>query len=112
MQAGVQGVGQGDSKVALFSAEGGERGVLCVDDIVKGETVFEVPLRLALTDHKNDDETNRLLYEVSFTLASLPAPAAVFSLKVKLYSALQTMHMPVVCLCKRLHSCTYLAHIS
>ncbi|KAG2440536.1 hypothetical protein HYH02_010414 [Chlamydomonas schloesseri] len=60
---GVQGIGQEDSKVALFEAEGGERGLVCEEPIAAGEVVLEVPLRLALTDHPGDEESNALLYE-------------------------------------------------
>lgn len=122
--AGVRGIGQEDSKIALFEAEGGERGLVCEEvsacavlptaaipasrgtgrldscarlhiirytrlwkfqsltcpcgyalcgllhaaaraqAIAAGDVVLEVPLRLALTDHPGDEESNQLLYEV------------------------------------------------
>ncbi|KAG2446144.1 hypothetical protein HXX76_000741 [Chlamydomonas incerta] len=60
---GVRGIGREDSKVALFEAEGGERGLMCEEPIATGEVVLEVPLRLALTDHPGDEESNQLMYE-------------------------------------------------
>ncbi|EFJ44774.1 hypothetical protein VOLCADRAFT_94881 [Volvox carteri f. nagariensis] len=61
---GVKGIGQEGSKVALFQTENGERGLLCEEVISPGEVVFEVPLRLALTDHPGDEESNQLVYKV------------------------------------------------
>ncbi|KAG2497988.1 hypothetical protein HYH03_004247 [Edaphochlamys debaryana] len=60
---GVQGIGQEDSKVALFASGGGERGLVCELPVAPGEALLEVPLRLALTDHPGDEESNTLLYE-------------------------------------------------
>ncbi|PNH12682.1 hypothetical protein TSOC_000380, partial [Tetrabaena socialis] len=59
----VTGIGQEYSRVALFEAEGGERGLVCEERISAGEVVLEVPLRLALTDHPADEESNQLMYE-------------------------------------------------
>lgn len=64
VRAGVLGVGTADSKVALFESDDGERGLLCTGSLRQGDLVFEVPLRLALTDHPDDAESNDLLYEV------------------------------------------------
>ncbi|GFR41331.1 hypothetical protein Agub_g2016, partial [Astrephomene gubernaculifera] len=60
---GVQGIGREDSKVALFQSAEGERGLLCEEPISAGEEVLRVPLRLALTEHPGDQESNTLLYE-------------------------------------------------
>jgi len=35
-----------------------------MQDIAPGEIILRVPLRLALTDHAGDEESNQLLYEV------------------------------------------------
>ncbi|GLI65350.1 hypothetical protein VaNZ11_008899 [Volvox africanus] len=59
---GVKGIGQEGSKVALFQSANGERGLVCEELISKGDMVLEVPLRLALTDHPGDAESNQLLY--------------------------------------------------
>ncbi|GIL72494.1 hypothetical protein Vretifemale_2854, partial [Volvox reticuliferus] len=59
---GVQGIGQEGSKLALFQSENGERGLMCEEPVSKGDVVLEVPLRLALTDHSEDAESNQLLY--------------------------------------------------
>ncbi|GIL55730.1 hypothetical protein Vafri_11264 [Volvox africanus] len=59
---GVKGIGQEGSKLALFQNENGERGLVCEEPISKGDMVLEVPLRLALTDHPGDEESNQLLY--------------------------------------------------
>ncbi|GIL98986.1 hypothetical protein Vretimale_4284, partial [Volvox reticuliferus] len=61
---GVQGIGQEGSKLALFQSENGERGLMCEEPVSKGDVVLEVPLRLALTDHSEDAESNQLLYPV------------------------------------------------
>lgn len=37
---------------------------LLLQPIQAGEVVLRVPLRLAITDHEQDEESNRLLYEV------------------------------------------------
>mmetsp|Transcript_40317 Transcript_40317/g.95812 ORF Transcript_40317/g.95812 Transcript_40317/m.95812 type:complete len:294 (+) Transcript_40317:75-956(+) len=60
---GVKGVGSADSKVALFESNEGERGLIAVKDIAEGEELVTVPLRIALTDHPEDEESNYLLYQ-------------------------------------------------
>ncbi|KAJ9526499.1 hypothetical protein QJQ45_017424, partial [Haematococcus lacustris] len=66
----VQGIGFDDSPVALYEecgrpgdASSPERGLMAQRDIAAGEVVLRVPLRLALTDHAADRESNRLVYE-------------------------------------------------
>jgi len=60
---GVQGIGQGDSAVGLYEGKDGERGLLSLKPIKRGEVLLVVPLRLALTDFPEDEESNKLLYE-------------------------------------------------
>ena len=35
-----------------------------MQDVVKGDELLRVPLRLALTDYPDDEDSNRLCYEV------------------------------------------------
>lgn len=35
----------------------------CEQDIAEGEQLVRLPLRLALTDHPGDEESNQLVYE-------------------------------------------------
>jgi hypothetical protein len=42
--------GAPDSKVGLYEGEGGERGVVALQPLAKGETVLLLPMRLAITD--------------------------------------------------------------
>ena len=37
---------------------------VCMQDVVKGDELLRVPLRLALTDYPDDEDSNRLCYEV------------------------------------------------
>ncbi|KAK9808381.1 hypothetical protein WJX73_009019 [Symbiochloris irregularis] len=47
---GVRGIGQADSKVAIYETDQEERGMLAVQEVAEDEVLFSVPLRLALTD--------------------------------------------------------------
>ena len=51
-----------DSKIGLYRGARGNRGVFCTDDFGQGETLLIVPLRLAIADHADDEESNRLVY--------------------------------------------------
>ncbi|KAI3428549.1 hypothetical protein D9Q98_007371 [Chlorella vulgaris] len=52
---GVEGVpGSDGSKTGLYTGEGGERGVVCLQAISKGETIMRLPLRLAITDQEEE----------------------------------------------------------
>jgi len=62
--AGVQGINDDTSKVALYEAADGDRGLLAMEDIAQGEVLVRVPLALALTDHPGDEDSNALCYEV------------------------------------------------
>lgn len=62
--SGVQGIGTQDSKLALYEAGDGDRGVVAIAPIAVGEVVLRVPLALALTDHPDDEESNALVYAV------------------------------------------------
>ena len=48
----------------------------CPQPISAGDVLLEVPLRLALTDHPEDDESNALVYEVGMQ-ARVPWEAGV-----------------------------------
>ena len=70
--SGVEGIGLADSKVALYQ-NGPERGLCALQACSPGEVLLRVPLRLALTDHKDDQESNRLVYEVGGVCESVGA---------------------------------------
>lgn len=103
---GTEGVGTEASKIALYSTETGERGVIAVAPIKRGEVIAKVPLRLAITDSPDDEESNALEHAgapwsvqiackllrmraegdacpwkpyIDVLPASVPAPAASFS---------------------------------
>lgn len=57
-----------DSPAGLYCGEDGDRGVMALQDIARGQEVFRVPLRLALTDHSQDKESNALMFEVGFEI--------------------------------------------
>lgn len=59
---GAEGIGSGDSRLGIYLGARGERGVLCDWDFLPGEVLATVPLRVALTDHPDDEESNALLY--------------------------------------------------
>eukprot|EP00878_Enallax_costatus_P035835 GHUV01040071.1.p1 GENE.GHUV01040071.1~~GHUV01040071.1.p1 ORF type:complete len:342 (+),score=73.07 GHUV01040071.1:794-1819(+) len=58
---GVTGVGQAGSKVALYQDEGGDRGIIAVEDISAGVELVRVPLRLAITDVMEDKQRSELV---------------------------------------------------
>ena len=53
---GVEGVGASDSRVGVYSGEDGERGLAALAPIGANEVLLRVPLRLAITDHVDEDE--------------------------------------------------------
>jgi hypothetical protein len=57
---GVEGLSGPDAKVALYEGEGGQRGVVCTQGLRKGETVVRIPLKLAVTDYPEDEESNEV----------------------------------------------------
>ena len=58
---GVEGIGAADSKIGLFNGENGERGIAAISPLRRGETFARVPLRLAITDDPDDEESNELV---------------------------------------------------
>ena len=48
---GVEGVGGGDSPVALYETEDGERGILAAGPLAAKQVLAAVPLRLAIKDY-------------------------------------------------------------
>lgn len=58
---GVEGIGTTDSKIALFNGEGGERGIAAIAPLRRGDTFARIPLRLAITDDPEDEESNALV---------------------------------------------------
>ncbi|KAK9867596.1 hypothetical protein WJX84_003298 [Apatococcus fuscideae] len=60
---GVTGFGRSSDKLSIFEADAGQRGIIAIQDIAEGEQLVRLPLRLALTDHPRDEESNRLVYE-------------------------------------------------
>mmetsp|Transcript_3417 Transcript_3417/g.9820 ORF Transcript_3417/g.9820 Transcript_3417/m.9820 type:complete len:533 (-) Transcript_3417:2061-3659(-) len=56
---GVKGVG---TAVGIFEGEGGERGLVALKSAATGAELLRIPLRIALTDHPEDKESNALLY--------------------------------------------------
>ncbi|BDA47418.1 probable ribulose-1,5 bisphosphate carboxylase/oxygenase large subunit [Coccomyxa sp. Obi] len=61
---GVKGIGRDESKVALYTTESGERGLVCTKDVAKGESLLQIPLRLGIIDQAPDELGDDLL-EVS-----------------------------------------------
>ena len=56
---GVEGIGHPtDSKIALFNGENGERGIVAIAPLRKGESFAKIPLRLAITDFNDNDNDN------------------------------------------------------
>ncbi|GAX76985.1 hypothetical protein CEUSTIGMA_g4432.t1 [Chlamydomonas eustigma] len=60
---GVEGLEGESRKAGLYEGENGERGMVSLQDLKAGETLFRVPLKLALTDFPEDEESNALLYK-------------------------------------------------
>jgi hypothetical protein len=60
---GVEGVGAPGAPAALYEGENGERGLVAVAPVAAGAAVLKVPLRLAITDDPDDEESNALVYE-------------------------------------------------
>ncbi|KAK9835876.1 hypothetical protein WJX74_009976 [Apatococcus lobatus] len=60
---GVTGFGRPTDKLSIFEADAGQRGVIALQAIAEGEQLVRLPLRLALTDHPGDEESNQLVYE-------------------------------------------------
>ncbi|EIE23518.1 hypothetical protein COCSUDRAFT_53365, partial [Coccomyxa subellipsoidea C-169] len=61
---GVRGIGEEDSKIALYTTESGERGLMCTKGVAQGESLLNVPLRLGIIDQAPDELGDDLL-EVS-----------------------------------------------
>ncbi|KAK9905452.1 hypothetical protein WJX75_000150 [Coccomyxa subellipsoidea] len=61
---GVKGIGTNDSKIALYTTESGERGLMCTKDVAEGEQLLNVPLRLGIVDQAPEELGDDLL-EVS-----------------------------------------------
>lgn len=59
---GAEGVGAPGSKAALYEGENGERGLVAVAALARGDSVLKVPLKMAVTDHEEDEEGNALVY--------------------------------------------------
>lgn len=59
---GVRGLGEESSPVALYEAGSGERGVVATRNIAEGTELMRIPLRLAITDHPDDEESNALVF--------------------------------------------------
>lgn len=59
---GTEGIGTAASKIGLYNGENGERGILCTAPIKKSELIARLPLRLAITDYPEDEESNELVY--------------------------------------------------
>ncbi|KAL3147314.1 hypothetical protein ABBQ32_002799 [Trebouxia sp. C0010 RCD-2024] len=59
----VEDLQEENCKLGVYNAEKGERGILSLQDIEAGTTVLHLPLRLAITDHTQDQESNDLVYE-------------------------------------------------
>lgn len=76
---GVEGVGQ-DAKAALYVGEAGERGLVAVAPLKRGETVFKIPLKLAITDHPGNKVMPMASRRCSSTVLSIDTPACVFDL--------------------------------
>ncbi|KAF6264965.1 hypothetical protein COO60DRAFT_1634018 [Scenedesmus sp. NREL 46B-D3] len=59
--AGVTGIGDENSQVALYEDADGDRGVIAVEDIPAGLQLLRVPLRLAITDVMEEQEKQQLV---------------------------------------------------
>jgi SET domain len=58
---GIEGLDGDKSKIGLFVGNNGERGIAATAPLRKNETFAKIPLRLAITDDPDDEESNALL---------------------------------------------------
>ncbi|KAL0050877.1 hypothetical protein WJX82_009288 [Trebouxia sp. C0006] len=60
---GVDDLQKEKCKLGVYHAEKGERGMLSLQDIKAGTVLLHLPLRLAITDHPADPESNEVMFE-------------------------------------------------
>jgi hypothetical protein len=58
---GIEGLDGDKSKIGLFIGNNGERGIAATAPLRKNESFAKIPLRLAITDDPDDEESNTLV---------------------------------------------------